>query len=95
MIRLIRTAIVINHVQATSSSCKINTVPRLPKSPMIRTGALNDCFDLERINKLSSPPYVNEAILSPRTTTAVLPSSNISAITMSRQAQKPLMIIDL
>ena len=95
MIRFSRTEIPTNHVQATSISCIINTETKLTNSPKIREDVVNDCFDLERINKLSNPPYVNEAILRPSTTTAVSPSSKISAIKISRQAQIPLIIMDL
>ena len=47
------------------------------------------------MKKLNKEPYVNDAILSPRTTTAVSPSSKINAMKIRRQAQIPLISIDL
>ena len=44
-------------------------------------------LDLDKINRLSNPPYVKEAILNPNTIIALSPSSKIKEIKISKQAQ--------
>ena len=84
-----------NQVQEISILCKTKTMPKLERRPIINVGEENLLDDLDKINRLSSPPYVYEAIVNPSTTTEVSPSSNTRAMKISKTAQIALISIEL
>ena len=84
------TANAIYQVQANPKYFNNNTVKILNTSPTAILIELNSRSNLLKMNRLNSPPYVNDAICSPIITIASFPSSNNNAIPIKIAAQTRL-----